>query len=442
MASKGANYGTGQHRRITAGDVRKDLAEARSKRVRILRRDGTCPGLFSLTGQRGGVWWYEFKPPGVRPDGKRHGSRYTRLGGVDVLSPDDARHAAAQAKHKLLLGVDLHEERRRAQQQARARATAASWVDVEHDYLRYLRRKLRLSSYQTEVSGLKRVFEILDPKTPLQDLGPREVAYLTDRLPAEGAVAVHAVSALGRLLDWAKSRSIVDANTANPVRLLPRGARPRRPAPRRRVPAATELGRLWRAAERLAPVERDLLRFTISTPLRRTEASLIEWSWLDRDANTITLPATVAKNKEAHVVPLGALARQVLDAIGGETCPRGVNPSPTTGRVFARIPSWYRFKQHIDKIVSLDATWVFHDFRRSFVTLLAERGHSEAVLDQLISHRQSATRSGVLGVYQRAKLLPAQRAAMADWDLIIKDAIGGDTDKGASAEVIPLRQRG
>jgi hypothetical protein len=88
---------------------------------------------------------------------------------------------------------------------------------------------------------------------------------------------------------------------------------------------------------------------------------------------------------------------------------------------------------------------VLHDVRRSFVTLLAERGHSEAVLDQLISHRQSATRSGVLGVYQRAKLWPQQCAAVREWDRILEKAVRGEVSAGTGTDpglqtVVPFKR--
>jgi hypothetical protein len=57
-------------------------------------------------------------------------------------------------------------------------------------------------------------------------------------------------------------------------------------------------------------------------------------------------------------------------------------------------------------------TW--HDFRRSFATALGEAGVSEAVVDAVLNHRQSATR-GVLGVCQRASRWPERVKTMEHW---------------------------
>jgi integrase len=79
--------------------------------------------------------------------------------------------------------------------------------------------------------------------------------------------------------------------------------------------------------------------------------------------------------------------------------------------------------------------WTWHDFRRSFATALGETGISETVADAVLNHRQSATRGGVLGVYQRASRWPEQVKAMQLWGRLLAAAIEG---RDAGAEVIPL----
>jgi len=54
-------------------------------------------------------------------------------------------------------------------------------------------------------------------------------------------------------------------------------------------------------------------------------------------------------------------------------------------------------------------------------------GHDpEAVADAILNHRQSATRGGVLGVYQLAQRWPEQVAAMKHWGDALLDAINSD----------------
>jgi integrase len=214
------------------------------------------------------------------------------------------------------------------------------------------------------------------------------------------------------------------------VRLLPRGARPRKSAPRQRALSISELAALWHGAETLIPLERDLLQLLIALPLRKGEASTLEWGWINRTTGMVAVPGKRMKNGEDHALPLGVLARQVLDQIAA-------GPWPTSGRVFrsnnARVAEWGRFKKRIDEAVPLPAPWTFHDFRRSFVSILAEHRHAEAVLDAMLAHRASATRSGVLAVYQTARLVPEQRAAMAAWGSLLAAAIEGRDDSNVVA---------
>jgi hypothetical protein len=84
------------------------------------------------------------------------------------------------------------------------------------------------------------------------------------------------------------------------------------------------------------------------------------------------------------------------------------------------------------------AGWAWHDMRRSFATALGEAGVSEVVADAVLNHRQSATRGGVLGVYQRASRWPEQVTAIGLWGRLLADAIEG---RIADANVVPMTAR-
>ena len=412
-------WGTGQDGKITVGDVRRVLDAVRRARTageqsRVIIRDGAVHGCSLRAGGRGATWWVEFKPPGRDRNGKRRGSRHLKLGDVQALSPNAARQTAARVKHEVLQGRDPCTERKAAQ----AQAVAECWADVRAQYFAYLQHRLpNPRSRQNEISYIEAVFHVLNPRSPLRGVELSDVFHLLQQMPAIGVLASQRLAALGRLLDWARVRGVTDM--PNPVRLLPRENRPRRPAPRKRALSLFELGALWRGAGQLMPLERDLLRLLIALPLRKSEAAALEWGWIDRDAGTVSLPAKLMKNGEPHTVPLGEMAREVLDTAAGATW-------PVTGRIFrspnARVLDWARCKRRIDEAVPLPA-WTFHDCRRSFVSALAEHGHSEPVLDQMLAHRASSTRTGVLAVYQVARRLPEQRAAMTAWDKLLNLAI-------------------
>jgi hypothetical protein len=69
---------------------------------------------------------------------------------------------------------------------------------------------------------------------------------------------------------------------------------------------------------------------------------------------------------------------------------------------------------------------------------LGENGVAEAVADAILSHRQSASRPGVMSVYQLSARWPEQITAMQTWGRLLKAAIDGET---APTNVFSLNAR-
>jgi integrase len=214
------------------------------------------------------------------------------------------------------------------------------------------------------------------------------------------------------------------------------------------------LARLWQAAALLhEPVWRDLVRFLIALPCRRGEAKRLDWSNIDLAAAEWRQPDKVTKNGDPHRLYLHPLAHQVLVArwrawakaeAGGdpEKYARLAAQPPKSGLVFpaprsgGAIDSFTNIKAALVDKTKADGGdaltgWTWHDFRRSFVSALAEAGIPEAVADAMLNHRQAATRGGVLGVYQRSSRWPEQTAAMRQWGRVLDDALLGKIDAEA-----------
>ena len=61
-----------------------------------------------------------------------------------------------------------------------------------------------------------------------------------------------------------------------------------------------------------------------------------------------------------------------------------------------------------------------HHLRRTFATLMAEHSDvSESLIDSLLNHKQSATRTGVMKHYQHSKQLEQRREVMAKWEQLL-----------------------
>lgn len=268
------------------------------------------------------------------------------------------------------------------------------------------------------------------PATELDAIHIRRTIAATADMPA---TARYRFGALSRFLDWCQEAGYV---TANPCALIARGQRPRPPQARAHYLTLEELARLWRAAERLLePVWRDLVRFLIAIPCRRGEAARLDWTHVDLGAAQWRQPGQMTKNRDPHRLHLHPLALDVLRERQKATGLKGlVFPAPKSGGV---VDTFTNIKANLATAAVLTG-WTGHDFRRSFATVLGEAGIPEAVADAVLNHRQSATRGGVLGVYQRASRWPEQVKAMELWGRLLADAVEG---RDADTNVVRMTAR-
>jgi integrase len=407
---------------------------------RLIIRDRDCRGLALIVNSSSMAWSYAYRPRGTDPlTGGRWPNRTLTLGNPSTHSPDDARVEANRVKGQAAAGGDPVAERKAAAEAAR-RKRGNSLARLADNYERDLpkRPKLRgtgLPSPDYVADELAQVRLALDAmhakQMPVVDLTTGDIR----KLLASTTSARARFGALSRFLDWCQDAGHVQAN---PCLLIPRSRRPKAPQARAHYLKPADLARLWHAAERLEePVWRDLARFLIAVPCRRGEAAQLEWSHLDLAAAEWRQPGRLTKNRDPHRLHLHSMALEVLRARHKATSGKGlVFPAPKSSGV---VDTFSDIKTALTDAAGRDGTeltgWTWHDFRRSFATALGEAGIPEAVADAVLNHRQSATRGGVLGVYQRASRWPEQVKAMELWGRLLAAAIAG---REVRAEIVQL----
>lgn len=352
--------------------------------------------------------------------------RWLKIGTFPAMTADEARRAAMVARAEVERGRDPAGERRALRAAAQAAREHAAGRMLER-YLKALaarpsaRKPGMVSARHVDNEGRQlrlALAEIGLEARPVAEIGAEHLARLLSLHAARPATARARFGAVSRFLDWCREEGLI---AANPAASIGRRQKPRAPGPRTRVVALADLGRLWRAAAELLDPYGDLARILMVLPVRRGEAARMDWQDLDLAEGVWRMPGAITKNGDPHHLALPALALDILRRrweAAGRPSARLVFP-PQRGAV---VGAWSKTRARLVALSGF-AAWSWHDFRRSFASHVAERGVAEPVADAVLNHRQSATRGGVLGVYQHARRWPEQREAMRVWGECLAEAI-------------------
>ena len=416
--------------RITKATIESAWRRRESKK-RLVLRDEECRGLALIVNPTGMAWSVSYRPRGTDPiTGRRPANRAVTLGNPATLNPDEARLQANRIKGAAASGNDPVAERKAKVQLAR-RQRAQTVTRLVDEYALALPRRPKLrgtglpspAHVAEELAQVRAAVTAMEAgERPIAGLAVADVRKMTNEVADRPATARARFGALSRFFDWCQDE---DHLPANPCALVARARRPKAVAARSHFLTLAELAQLWKAADKLGSVYRDLTRFLIAVPCRRGEAARLDWSHLNLAGAVWTMPGALTKNGDAHRVHLPDLALDILlqrhkDA--GKPKVGLVFSAPRSGEA---IDTFSAIKTDLETGAELTG-WRWHDMRRSFATASGEAGIAEPVADAVLNHRQSATRGGVLGVYQRAQRWPEQVAAMNAWGRALETAISGE----------------
>lgn len=398
--------------------------------VRLVIRDLACPGLSLVVNPRGMVWRLDWRPRGFDPiTDRRWPSQSITLGTPEQHAPDAARDEAGRLKGHAKAGADPGAERQQKIAAAsRKRASTASRLIEEYEQQLPERPRLRGTGVvgadyaAAEVAHVRAAVKAMSAEDrPVADINVADLTRMLTARAKQPATGRKHFGALSRFLDWCGEHGHVEIN---PCLRLPKGRRPRAVRSRTVCPSLADLAAIWFAAADLTEAERDWVRWLIAVPCRLREGTCLDWSHVDFRNSWIELPAAMMKNEDTHRIHVHPVAASLLRArylAAGEPTTGLVFPSARSGRP---IESFSKTKARLIAASGVDG-WAFHDLRRSFASACAEHGVAEPVADAVLSHRQSATRAGVLGVYQRSIRWPEQVAAMNTWGAALQAALIG-----------------
>jgi integrase len=194
---------------------------------------------------------------------------------------------------------------------------------------------------------------------------------------------------------------------------------------RDRVLKDDELRIVWNACDMNTDFGK-IVRLLILTGCRRHEIGSLQWSWLDLEEGTMTIPATVAKNKRKHVLGLPPMALDIIRSV-----PQRVGNDHVFGERDNGFNSWQYAKRLLNDGIAEE--WRLHDLRRSVTTGMAEIDIEPHIIEAVVNHI-SGHKGGVAGIYNRAKYEKRMKSALLIWADHIQNIVAGTERK-----VVPLR---
>jgi integrase len=260
--------------------------------------------------------------------------------------------------------------------------------------------KDRLASDITRRDVRELIEKIADPK----------VAEPTSKKTPAPILANRVVALLSKVFKFALDREIVTTSPAVGI------ARPGTEQKRDRVLTDGEIRKFWTATESLDASMRAYWRTRLLTAQRGIEVNTMRWADVDLDSGWWTIPATVAKNKLSHRVPLSPTALELIKALSSDT---------------AYVFDGARGKrQQREAAATFDiADFRGHDLRRTAATKMASSGIQRLVIGKVLNHVEP----GVTSVYDRHTYDAEKRIALDTWARTL-DAIL----KNKPADVIPF----
>lgn len=334
-------------------------------------------------------------------------------------SPWTTQTARKEAERLLMLvkqGVDPVEEARSAKRREKV-LNFSSYCD---QFVELYLQSNWPDTWPKQQRILENVFKPRWGKKALTALKRADMVKLMDDYADRPGSRKVIHSLLRKLFNWAVDREDIEISPLAGMKA------PKACASRRRVLGQEELICLWQATGQTSWPWGPFVRLLLLTIQRRQEVAEMDWSEIDLEARTWTLPAERAKNDEAHIIPLTDMAVAELEAL---------NPQKR-GFVFSKtgttpVSGYSRAKRILDErmlkvmqsrqmqrggdaqSVKIDA-WRLHDLRRTGATNLQALGIPIEVTEAVLNHI-SGTRSGVAGIYNRYKYEPEKRKALETW---------------------------
>lgn len=323
-------------------------------------------------------------------------AREMGLGSASVVTLQEARHAALEARKVLAQGKDPITQRRAVQAHGMTFGEAADAYIEAHKAGWKNEAQAHQWTQSLEDHGPRR-------ELPVADVDTAELVRCLGRIwQTKTETATRVRGRIERILDWARVNGLREGD--NPARwrghldkLLPK---PKKLTKVRHHPAMPyrELPAFMRRLLERDGLARRALRFTILTAARTGEVTGAQWSELELKAGVWTVPASRMKAGVEHRFPLVPELVAMLELL-----PRAVPPFALSENGMLNL-----LQKHMGC-----PQYTVHGFRSSFRDWAAEETDTPSeVVEMALAH---TIPNKVEAAYRRGDLLEKRRELMQAW---------------------------
>lgn len=359
----------------------------------------------------------------VKPNGSPKGVKYWRfdfrvngkyktlgLGTYPDVSLVEARSERERARQQLSQGIDPSAQRK-ALKAVKTTNSVNTFEIIGREWL----EKQSLHWVPSHADRNKRrlechIFPLIGDK-PITEITPNELLEALQRIEQRGTIeTAHRVKSLcDQIFDFAINTLRCINNPAHPIR---KSLQKKKTNHFATITDPVEVGKLLRAIDSYKGffVTECALKLAPLVFVRPNELRRAEWSEIDLDRSTWSIPAEKMKMKRKHIVPLSKQATAIFKELKPFTgskqfCFPGLRSSKRPMSETAVLGALRRMGYGTDEMCG-------HGFRSMASTLLNERGWNRDAIERQLAH---CPRDEVRAAYNHAEYLPERRKMMQEW---------------------------
>lgn len=320
--------------------------------------------------------------------------RRQSIGRYPLISLADARKEARQILAEKELG--------------KVRPKHASFDDAKQQFLDECKERLKPRTYNDYKRLLTKHYTF--GRKSVGATKPPEIVKILNGLNKTPSEKHHAFVAGNVFFNWCVRQHLIDTSPMEHISVPPK------PSSRDRVLDDDEITQLLAALNsNITPFKRICL-LLLYTGQRRSEIAALEWDWIDRDRQLITLPSERTKNGRTHQFPYGTAVAEVLETLPlFKDCPYLFPAARQRNERTTVFNGWGKPKAELDKELPIES-WTLHDLRRTVSSGMAALGVPQIVVEKLLNHVSGGSQSPIAQVYNRHAYTDEMHDAVLQWE--------------------------